>query len=41
MGIARQLHVRIIKGVVVHRPGIRIPSLNLPARCCEPAPGNV
>jgi hypothetical protein len=24
MGIARQLHVRIIIGMVVHRPGIRI-----------------
>ncbi len=29
MGIARQLHVRINKGMVIHRPGIRLPTLTL------------
>jgi hypothetical protein len=27
MGIACQLHVRVNKGMVIHRPGILIPSL--------------
>ena len=29
MGIARQLHVKLNSGMVIHRPGIRIPSFNL------------